>query len=757
VEGRTAPVQPKWDPKVNPAELLRAALLLRLLNQRQVNECLSKYRRAGGARPMEEILLDGYLNRKQVERARNHILGRVARPVTKRIARRPVAARSARTAWIFAATGLVVVAGVIAAIVAIKSSEPQPPPVSSQNGNDSGGTAPTPPPGPADAGPQRPPTRPPDQEGREPVLEWFTIQSDGEVASQWNALAQRAPARPEFDQIGPLLRQISELSALAGGSNHPCAADIARLLAQAQARKRWLQEREWQETRERAQGFLRERRYGKALEEYEFFPLTLDDSGEFRRRVEGAREEVLRQARADYEKIEREVDEAVARGDFERAKSLIDEALAFGIEQISERAHGKREEISRAETSGRREEAERRIRSLMEARRSAAQGMSLDELLERAERLVMAGLRAGASAGADRVAEAAADLALYVERGGRLDARFQRTADRVARWGPYHTVVLDMYERALERDAAQPHALAGLAGLLVALGRPDDALQRVLRAPREALSPSIAQWVVSAQLLERSPARRQVSATKYQRGHYEIWTDGSPDRARAIAQEMERHYADYERVFPYPHNDVFVFRVLVFRDRRGFDQYRQDIFRQSDIGSFGRTEAFYWPATKELVLYEGGIGAARHEAFHQFLDFYVDDAPLWFNEGFASYFETSEAGRPRLNEQRLREYWFAAPEEVKRTPMEQVMTMSPEAWHGGGRAVFWYGVSWSLVYYFMTHDGEDLLREYFFELVEGRDARAAYDRVFRPRATEYERGWRAWLEEERTRILGGRR
>ena len=59
------------------------------------------------------------------------------------------------------------------------------------------------------------------------------------------------------------------------------------------------------------------------------------------------------------------------------------------------------------------------------------------------------------------------------------------------------------------------------------------------------------------------------------------------------------------------------------------------------------TKGLYSPSLKQLLVrnlsdQQDMLETVRHEGFHQYLDRFLDNPPVWFNEGMAEYYELGE-------------------------------------------------------------------------------------------------------------------
>lgn len=76
-------------------------------------------------------------------------------------------------------------------------------------------------------------------------------------------------------------------------------------------------------------------------------------------------------------------------------------------------------------------------------------------------------------------------------------------------------------------------------------------------------------------------------------------------------------------------------RVYVFSGPEGYFDYADELYVQADSSA-----GVYLPMLRELAIWipvdmTDFRDTVRHEGFHQYLHRHVDDAPLWFNEGYA--------------------------------------------------------------------------------------------------------------------------
>ncbi len=133
--------------------------------------------------------------------------------------------------------------------------------------------------------------------------------------------------------------------------------------------------------------------------------------------------------------------------------------------------------------------------------------------------------------------------------------------------------------------------------------------------------------------------------------HYVVRTDVTQDYAELLASRLELIHKEYERQYSFSKTGKsktrgkgLKFPVLVFKDRKGYVGWFTRVLRNPLMAK--QTGGVYVPLVKHLVFFknkkfEDTQLVAWHEAFHQYIDYYVAGAPHWFNEGQAEYFGAS--------------------------------------------------------------------------------------------------------------------
>ncbi|MHC4862015.1 MAG: DUF1570 domain-containing protein [Planctomycetota bacterium] len=213
-----------------------------------------------------------------------------------------------------------------------------------------------------------------------------------------------------------------------------------------------------------------------------------------------------------------------------------------------------------------------------------------------------------------------------------------------------------------------------------------------------------------------------------------------------VSRTLESALGSYRDTFPAPRQKVGRARVYVFSSQKGYLAYAKALGR--DLRGSGGA---YIPAVRELVLFMPEYGArfqhtVRHEGFHMFLHTYLEDAPLWFNEGCAEYFACGrerfggglEPGAP--NPVALR---TLASNRASYTPLPELFVMTPQEFMR--KPELHYAQSWAVVHHLIKCPDRSLralIGKYFTALQDGLSAEEAYEKVLKPHVAAIEKGYR---------------
>ncbi len=188
-------------------------------------------------------------------------------------------------------------------------------------------------------------------------------------------------------------------------------------------------------------------------------------------------------------------------------------------------------------------------------------------------------------------------------------------------------------------------------------------------------------------------------------------------------------------------------RVRVFVGYESYAEYLTELGADPD-GTLG----MYLPAIRELCVYlhehrSELSNTIRHEAFHQYLHEFLDDAPIWFNEGYAEFFGFSrrKLGKSLVGQVGESQATVVAALVPKFVPLERLFLMRPTEFMA--RADVHYAQSWAVVHVLRGAKDATLgsvLDRYLDALLAGRSQQEAYAAVLAPVVPQIEKMLRAF-------------
>jgi hypothetical protein len=241
--------------------------------------------------------------------------------------------------------------------------------------------------------------------------------------------------------------------------------------------------------------------------------------------------------------------------------------------------------------------------------------------------------------------------------------------------------------------------------------------------------------------------------------NYRAFTDLSRAFAEEVCHRSEFIHKVYRRIFPEIAKPKRKYEIWVYPDLESY----------AKAGAPGNTSGYYDRLFRRLVLFrdaapEKTFTTLQHEAFHQYLDDYLEIAPSWFNEGLGDYFGAYEYTRTQGREQlssrpntgRLGVIQAAIRKGVY-TPLPALMQMSQTQMYD--RAGIHYPQSWSIIYFILeggsrearigasqTRNYRRTLEAYFKVLRAGRNMIQAYHQTFgKLDMKKFEEEWRDFI------------
>lgn len=264
---------------------------------------------------------------------------------------------------------------------------------------------------------------------------------------------------------------------------------------------------------------------------------------------------------------------------------------------------------------------------------------------------------------------------------------------------------LDRADSAGEVERLQRgFALQQLALCELQCGRLDRARERIESATANGLyGRELDQVNELLAKAERGPSwQRDFEVTT---AHYRVQSNvdrrSAIETARALETALERFSRAIRPVDVEPGRE---FRVFVFADEAGYQQYLADLFGQRRENTAG----LYTPALGQLLIRHLPDARTtdrtiRHEGFHQYFDLVCDDPPVWLNEGLAEYWETADFTKSASRMIGLNRAHLQRIPDVSLT-LGELFALTPAEFYGhGGDA---YALSWGVVYWLQHSDDE---------------------------------------------------
>ncbi len=293
---------------------------------------------------------------------------------------------------------------------------------------------------------------------------------------------------------------------------------------------------------------------------------------------------------------------------------------------------------------------------------------------------------------------------------------------------------------AADEGAAQyPHIYAGRALVYLYDGDVDAAFRTLAEATADGIDGAVLQemrsWVHRAR---RGP--QWTERFRYETEHYVVMSDHGKKLCYDIATLLELSRKRYAKDFGAAPAGAPKSRVYVFAGRDGYLDYAGDLAMD-----LSWTSGVYLPILRELIIWvpidrTDLDHTVRHEGFHQYLHNFVEDAPLWFNEGWAENFGATRGEQRRADEDGWRAY------RSRLTPLRDLLRMDRATFLANASVN--YAVSDDLVRLLRTtHDDEfePLLGAYFAAIRDGLSVDEAFPEVFGPHIDALQKAFDAWM------------
>lgn len=237
--------------------------------------------------------------------------------------------------------------------------------------------------------------------------------------------------------------------------------------------------------------------------------------------------------------------------------------------------------------------------------------------------------------------------------------------------------------------------------------------------------------------------------------HYHVFSDIDRKTCVEAARLLEEAYRCYNVHLGAAKRTTERFRVYLFAGEAGYAAYCEDLFGEAPR----HTAGLYSDYIKQLLIWnlpnrDAMMRTVRHEGFHQYLARVLPDAPRWFDEGHAEYYETAEYANGRWRTGRVREDHLETLREKKNRPrpLREFLYIKPSKFYDD--AARNYAQAWAFIH-FLRHGPSEYGRtidDLFTRLQKGEAVRETVRAVFPDEALpELERAFHAYLAE----LVGG--
>jgi tetratricopeptide (TPR) repeat protein len=164
--------------------------------------------------------------------------------------------------------------------------------------------------------------------------------------------------------------------------------------------------------------------------------------------------------------------------------------------------------------------------------------------------------------------------------------------------------------------------------------------------------------------------------------HFRLLTSQSENEAKEALEQLEVTQAIFEQIaFPSSENPPGVSEVVILPAAEFDALIGAGVISSSFSGYFDRHAGpRYAPLTRSVLrddLGEQTTGLLQHELAHRFVAFHCPNAPAWFNEGLATFWQTLDVKRGTA-------YFGGALEvAVVPTPFDELVGLDDEAFYSG--------------------------------------------------------------------------
>ena len=272
-------------------------------------------------------------------------------------------------------------------------------------------------------------------------------------------------------------------------------------------------------------------------------------------------------------------------------------------------------------------------------------------------------------------------------------------------------------------------------------GHPERCLERIADGIRRG-APAGALQMLSSTANKALHGPSWTSKHTFESTNYIVSSDISRSVSRKVAQVLEeslKHVSSRMGYSPDTRNRKFI--VYVFSGERSYDLFVRDVFGARMENTLG----MYSGALKQLLIrhaesQDDYLNTTRHEGFHQYLDAFPIEQPIWLNEGLAEYFAAARSNGAAWHDGALEVGRLSVLRQLgtldgglaqQLLPLEKFVTLRSQEFMANAQVG--YAQAWAFVH-FLRHSSvqnKDSFKRLIRELMAGRSTEDAVRSAFR--------------------------
>ncbi|PHS72186.1 MAG: hypothetical protein COB22_05665 [Cycloclasticus sp.] len=200
-------------------------------------------------------------------------------------------------------------------------------------------------------------------------------------------------------------------------------------------------------------------------------------------------------------------------------------------------------------------------------------------------------------------------------------------------------------------------------------------------------------------------------------------------------------------------------KLKFIADKQRFHQYRKQVASDTSANATG----FYTDRLNEATIWAVGdrkhiTRISLHESTHAIVAAMFGGAPVWLNEGLASFFENTVITGKDIYSYELNSEYLKLLHRTRLSSLNDHFSQARQQWYDINNSDLNYAVDWSLVFYMMrTPQGRSLLRYMLDRLAvvdcQGFDTVNFINQFYPGGLRAFESGWRHWLSAAKPGVM----